>query len=106
MAPTNQMHIAPVTNSRIHQIVSPISNSESTIFLTNIYYDFLFNWQTEKNSWKKFAKQMGEKFSLKTSDEFVTSRVKKIQLLHTFHGNHFLTFTYKKKSGSLHELNI
>ena len=32
----------------VHQIVSPISNSESTIFLTNIYYDFFFNWQTEK----------------------------------------------------------
>ena len=32
---------------RIHQIVSPISNSESTIFLTNICYDFFFNWQTE-----------------------------------------------------------
>ena len=32
----------------VHQILSPISNSESTNFLTNIYYDFLFNWQTEK----------------------------------------------------------
>ena len=28
---------------RIHQIVSPILNSEFTIFLTNIYYDFFFN---------------------------------------------------------------
>ena len=28
---------------RIHQIVSPISNSEST----NIWNDFFFNWQTE-----------------------------------------------------------
>ena len=28
----------------IHQIVSPISNSEST----NICYDFYFNWQTGK----------------------------------------------------------
>ena len=26
----------------VHQILSPISNSESTIFLTNIYYDFFF----------------------------------------------------------------
>ena len=32
----------------VHQIHSPISNSESTKFLMNIYYDFLFNWQTEK----------------------------------------------------------
>ena len=29
---------------RIHQIVSPISNSESS----NIYYDFSFNWQIEE----------------------------------------------------------
>ena len=34
----------------VHQIISPISNSESTIFLTNIYYDFFFNWQTEKKT--------------------------------------------------------
>ena len=27
-------------NGMVHQIVSPISNSESTIFLTNIYYLF------------------------------------------------------------------
>ena len=67
----------------VHQIVSPISNSESTKFLTNISYYFFFNWQiekkkhclgpirssfsfstaqTEKNLWKKFVK---------TSDEFV-----------------------------------
>ena len=26
----------------VHQIVSPISNFESTNFLTNIYYDFFF----------------------------------------------------------------
>ena len=24
-------------------------NSEATIFLPNIYHDFYFNWQTEKN---------------------------------------------------------
>ena len=29
----------------VHQIVSPISNSEST---NNIYYDFFFNWQTHE----------------------------------------------------------
>ena len=44
-----------VVKVRIHQIVSPISNSESTNFLTNIHYDFLFNWQIEKNSWKNFV---------------------------------------------------
>ena len=27
----------------VHQIVSPISNSESTNFLTNFHYDFFFN---------------------------------------------------------------
>ena len=26
------------------------TNSESRIFLTNIYYDFFFNWQTEKQN--------------------------------------------------------
>ena len=31
-----------------HQILSPISNFESTNSLTNIYYDFFFNCQTEK----------------------------------------------------------
>ena len=25
------------------------TNSESTIFLANIYYDFFFDWQNEKN---------------------------------------------------------
>ena len=60
----------------VHQIISPISNSESTIFLTNIYYDFYFNWQTEKKhlfstnkefvfffnylNWEKFVKLIGE----------------------------------------------
>ena len=64
----------------IHQILSPISNSKSKIFLTNIYYDFSFNLQTvqkhlfrtnkkfnlfltaqtEKNLWKKIVKQIGE----------------------------------------------
>ena len=34
----------------VHQIHSPISNSEPIIFLSNIYYDFFFNWQTEKKS--------------------------------------------------------
>ena len=29
----------------VHQILSQISNCESMIFLTNIYYDFFFNWQ-------------------------------------------------------------
>ena len=42
-----------------HQIVSPISNSESTNVLTNIYCDFFFNWQTEKKklcwTYKKFV---------------------------------------------------
>ena len=32
----------------VHQIVSPMSNSESTNLLTNICYDFLLKWQTEK----------------------------------------------------------
>ena len=65
-------------------MVSPISNSESTIFLMNIYYDFFFHWQTEekkpfgpirnlvyhstaqtqKNSWITLVK---------TSDEFINS---------------------------------
>ena len=65
----------------VHQIVSPILNSESTNFLINIYYDFFFNWQTErkknmfwtnkkfiffltdqteKNSPKKLVKKIGE----------------------------------------------
>ena len=30
----------------VHQILSPISNSEST----KIYYDFFFNWQTVKKT--------------------------------------------------------
>ena len=28
-------------------MVSPFSNSKSTIFLTKIGHDFFFNWQTE-----------------------------------------------------------
>ena len=47
-------------------MVSPISNSESTNFLTNIFYDFFFNWQTKKNWYKKFMKKL-----VKSSDEFV-----------------------------------
>ena len=35
---------------RVYQIVSPISNSESTNFSTNISYDFFFNYQTEKKN--------------------------------------------------------
>ena len=38
---------------------SPISNSESMIFLTNVYYDFCFIWQTENKNlfwtYKKFV---------------------------------------------------
>ena len=34
----------------VHQIFSPISNSESTNLLTDIDYDFFFNWQTEKQN--------------------------------------------------------
>ena len=46
---------------KIHQMFSPISKFESTIFLTNICYDFLFsNTQIKKNLWKKFFKQIGE----------------------------------------------
>jgi hypothetical protein len=29
---------------------SPISNSESANFVTDILYDFFFNWQTEKKT--------------------------------------------------------
>ena len=39
-------------------MASPISNSECTIFLTNICYDFFLNWQTEKKLFwtnKKFV---------------------------------------------------
>ena len=74
------------TSCRAHQIVSPILNSESTSFLTNICYDFFFNYQTKKKNllltnkklfnfstpqhvkvwWTKLGKQIG-----KTSDEFV-----------------------------------
>ena len=37
-----------------HQIVSPILHPKSTIFLTNICYDFFFSWQTEKKQlWAK-----------------------------------------------------
>ena len=32
------------------EIVSPISNCESTNFLKNIYYDFFYSWQTEKKT--------------------------------------------------------
>ena len=32
----------------VHQILSPISDSESTNFWMNMYYDFFFNWQNEK----------------------------------------------------------
>ena len=62
----------------VHQILSPISNFKSTKCFNE--YDFFFNWQTEKNtcfkpikslfscstaqteknSWKKFMKQIGE----------------------------------------------
>ena len=39
------------SNVRIHQIVSPISNSDFfNFFLTNIYYGFFFIWQTEKKT--------------------------------------------------------
>ena len=31
-------------------MVSPISNSKSTIFFTNIYDDSFFYWQTEKKT--------------------------------------------------------
>ena len=63
-----------VTNQqRIHQIVSPISNSDSTIFFNEYvlqFCNFFFNWQTEKQNVaqteKKIVKQMGENI-----DEFV-----------------------------------
>ena len=32
----------------VHQILSPISNSESDFFLLNDYYDSFFNCETEK----------------------------------------------------------
>ena len=35
------------TQGLVHQIVSPISNSESTIFLTNICYDSFSSGKTE-----------------------------------------------------------
>ena len=38
----------PILIGVVHQIISPISNSESTNFLTNICYDFFLKWQTEK----------------------------------------------------------
>jgi hypothetical protein len=59
------------------------TNSESTNFLTNIYRDFFFNWQTEKKacfgpirslfsfSTTQTLKKLWKK-SVKTSHEFVT----------------------------------
>ena len=46
--PENVITADVVVKGVVNQILSPISNSESTNFLTNIYYDFFFNWQTEK----------------------------------------------------------
>ena len=37
------MAAAQHNNGGVHQIVSPISNSEFTNFLTNFHYDFFFN---------------------------------------------------------------
>ena len=35
-----------ITNGQAHHMFSPISNSESTNSLKNIYYDFFFHWET------------------------------------------------------------
>ena len=40
----------PILIGVVHQIVSPMSNSESTNLLTNICYDFLLNGKLRKNS--------------------------------------------------------
>ena len=42
-------------------MVSPILNPDSTNFLTNICYDYSFNWQTEKNLCKKIRETNGWK---------------------------------------------
>ena len=54
---------------RIHPMVTPISNSESTIFLANNCYDLLFNWQFEKK--KNVLDQQDVCFLFQTSDKFV-----------------------------------
>ena len=77
----------------VHQIVSPISNSQFTkifrrifimisfstgklrkiklknLFLTNKKFVLFFNC----SNWEKFVEKIGEKKLVKTSDEFVTS---------------------------------
>ena len=56
---------------RIHQMFSPILNSESTY----ICYDFFFNWQTKKKTCFGPVRFFFQLLKLvKTSDEFVTRR--------------------------------
>ena len=71
---------------RIHHMVSPILNSESANFLTNIYYHFFLDWQTENKpcfgskeicflfqllKLRTICGQNWENKLVKTSDEFV-----------------------------------